>query len=115
MNVDSIFSEDSFWNQPIAADAGVDPRSDHLVALMDRRQGPIYINCDCYTIPVYEVDENVIYAEGLYGHPGRSWEDILDPDELRCIPLRHYRILELREVVRMGDDFHSAENRRRRQ
>ncbi len=51
---------------------------------------------------------NVVYVEGLYGHPGRSWEGILDPDDLRCIPLRHYRILKLEHVVGMGDEhWHS--------
>ncbi|MFW6303942.1 MAG: hypothetical protein ACOC2L_04905 [Candidatus Sumerlaeota bacterium] len=56
---------------------------------------------------------NVVYAEGLYGHPGRSWEGVLDPNDLRCIPLRHYRILKMEGVVCKGDGFH-AETRRLR-
>jgi hypothetical protein len=49
---------------------------------------------------------NVLYAEGQYGHDGRSWEDLLDPDDLRCIPMRHYRILEVGETVNKGDRHH---------
>ncbi len=54
---------------------------------------------------------NVVYAEGLYGYPRRSWEGVLDPDDLRCIPLQNYRILKMEDVVKMGDPYH-AESRR---
>jgi hypothetical protein len=52
---------------------------------------------------------NVLYAEGLYGHADRSWEGVLDPDDLRCIPMHHYRILTLGDIVPKGD----ARKRRR--
>ncbi len=48
---------------------------------------------------------NVVYAEGLYGQPGRSWDGLLTPHDLRCIPLKHYRILEMTGVVEKGDAF----------
>ncbi len=49
---------------------------------------------------------NVVYAEGLYGHADRSWDQTLDPDDLRCIPMQHYRILKLENVVHRGDLYH---------
>ncbi len=56
---------------------------------------------------------NVVYAEGLYGHEGRSWDGILDPDDLRCVPMEHYRILKMENIVNMGDEYHrkKLENR----
>jgi hypothetical protein len=49
---------------------------------------------------------NCIYAEGLYGHADRSWDDIMAPDDLRCIPMEHYRILKLENIVHKGDPAH---------
>ncbi len=53
-----FFSLDSFWNQPIAADAAIDPLNDTLVAGMAERHGTIYLNCERFAMPVYEVDAN---------------------------------------------------------
>ena len=46
---------------------------------------------------------NAIYGEGLYGHKDKSWEGVLDPFEFRQIPLKHYRVLKLENVIPMGD------------
>jgi hypothetical protein len=53
-----FFSNDSFWNQPIAADARIDPRTERWVRLLETEPGKEnwLINCDQWTIPVYEVD-----------------------------------------------------------
>lgn len=48
---------------------------------------------------------NVIYTEQLGVHPGRSWAGVLDPDDLRCIPLTHYRWLKPDRIIKAGDDF----------
>jgi hypothetical protein len=48
---------------------------------------------------------NVVYAEGLYGSDRRDWSGLLDKDDLRCIPLKHYRILQPGEVHAEGDTF----------
>jgi len=40
-----------------------------------------------------------IYGEGLYGHPGRSWEGILGEYDLSSIDLRHYRVLRMNKVM----------------
>lgn len=46
---------------------------------------------------------NVVYTEGLYGHPGWTWDGILDPAEIQRIPLDKYRVLELGPITPMGD------------
>jgi hypothetical protein len=54
-----FFSDDSFWNTPIAPRAEADPRSAHLIEVLG--QGGIvgqafWFNINEYTIPVYEVE-----------------------------------------------------------
>jgi hypothetical protein len=45
-----------------------------------------------------------IYAEGLWGHPGRSWKGKLrSTGGLSTIPYRDYRMLKAGPVTRMGD------------
>ena len=46
-----------------------------------------------------------VYAEGLWGHPGKSWEGILHGwDQGLCtIPIDHYRVLNVGETVKKGD------------
>jgi len=46
-----------------------------------------------------------IMAEGLYGHPDKSWDGVLrDWDGgINDIPLDHYRVLKLPETVKKGD------------
>ena len=40
-----------------------------------------------------------IYAEGLYGHPEKSWDGIIAKMGLSVIPSEHYRILKLNDIV----------------
>jgi len=49
-----------------------------------------------------------IYAEGLWGHPGRSWAGLLDAHELVAIPFKHYRLLKLPPITRKGFDIKAA-------
>lgn len=45
-----------------------------------------------------------VYAEGLWGHPGRSWKGKLRPTGgLSTIPYSDYRVLVTGPVTRMGD------------
>ena len=46
---------------------------------------------------------NVIYGEGLYGHPDKSWEGILEDNEFEKVPLNCYRILKINNIINMGD------------
>lgn len=44
-----------------------------------------------------------VYVEGLYGDPDRSWAGLFDEDELKRIPVEHFRVLKLGPVVNKGD------------
>ena len=44
-----------------------------------------------------------VYTEGLYGHPGWTWNGILSPGELTRIPLGKYRVFKLGPITPMGD------------
>ena len=46
-----------------------------------------------------------VYAEGLWGQPGKSWEGILREWDggINTIPYDHYRVLKLPETVKRGD------------
>jgi len=46
-----------------------------------------------------------LYAEGLYGHGDKSWDGIVREWEggINSIPLDHYRVLKVQNVVPMGD------------
>ena len=57
-SVRRFFSDDSFWNQPIPANAEVDTRTDRWIKLLETEPtGTNFtINSQQWTIPVYEVD-----------------------------------------------------------
>ncbi|MGD2174584.1 MAG: hypothetical protein PVJ27_04205 [Candidatus Brocadiaceae bacterium] len=46
---------------------------------------------------------NTLYGEGLYGHPGRSWDGLLSEDGLKKVPLECCRVLKLGKIIRKGD------------
>ncbi|HUJ44940.1 MAG TPA: hypothetical protein VLW52_15185 [Opitutaceae bacterium] len=58
-SVRRFFSDDSFWNQPIPANAEVDPRTDRWIKLLETEPtGTNFtINSQQWTIPVYAVDQ----------------------------------------------------------
>jgi hypothetical protein len=52
-----LFSDASFWNQPLPVHPEIDPRSDHYVSVLKREpSGGFGINLHKWTIPVYEAD-----------------------------------------------------------
>jgi hypothetical protein len=64
-----FFSDDSFWNQPIPTEVQVDPRSERWIRLLESEPSKEnwLINCEEWTIPVYEVDETTpLVKVGLY-------------------------------------------------
>lgn len=46
---------------------------------------------------------NTLYAEALMAKPGKSWDGILTAGGLMNVPIKHYRVLALGEIVHMGD------------
>jgi len=81
-----FFSDDSYWNTPIAPDAEPDPQSDRLVALMaSEGNDRMWCNLDYWTIPVYEATADTPTSEVVKylspanrGMPG--WLGSTDPD-----------------------------------
>jgi hypothetical protein len=55
-----FFSDSSFWNQPIPADAEIDSLSDYYIGLLkkDPSKHNFGVNLTRYTIPVYEVNDS---------------------------------------------------------
>lgn len=53
-----FFADDSFWNQPIPADAAIDPRTARWIRLLESEPtgANFLVNSKQWTIPVYEVD-----------------------------------------------------------
>lgn len=76
--VQRFFSDDSYWNQPIAEDAASDPRSDYWINIIDRDPSGenIGLNVDNYTIPIYEVDSRIVPFQFLKNGYKREGEDI---------------------------------------
>ncbi len=48
---------------------------------------------------------STLYAEGLWGHPDKSWDGVLrDWDGgINTIPVEHFRVLKIGEITHMGD------------
>jgi hypothetical protein len=69
--VKRFFSENSFWNKPIAENAEIDPQSDYYISLLkkDPSHKNFGINLNEYTIPIYEVDSTVPLVK-VGKHPG---------------------------------------------
>lgn len=65
-----FFSEQSFWNQPIAENAEIDPRSDKWIEMLNQEPTNEYfgINLKKFTIPIYEADQNtpLVYVKYHY-------------------------------------------------
>lgn len=51
---------------------------------------------------------NVLYPEGLWEHPYKSWKGVLrgwdEPGGIKSIPLDHYQVLEVGEPIPKGDN-----------
>jgi hypothetical protein len=60
-----FFSPNSFWNQPIPADAKIDPRSERWMRLLEGEPTGenFYMNSECWTIPIYEAGPDTSLVE----------------------------------------------------
>ena len=78
-----FFSDDSFWNQRIAANAETDSRTERWIQLLETEPSKEnwLINCEQWTIPLYEVDESTpLVKVGFHA---------LTPDEKRIWHTQH--------------------------
>ena len=50
---------------------------------------------------------NTLYGEGLWGHPGKTWDGILRETEggISSIPIENYRVLKINNRVNKGDSY----------
>ena len=71
-------------------------REERIVCVALQRYGMVLVDI---------AQEEPIYAEGLWGHPGKSWEGKLPhgPGGITRIPFKHYRMLKAGPVTRQGD------------
>lgn len=46
---------------------------------------------------------SALYGEGLWAKPQLSWDGLIRPLGLQSIPMKHYRVLELGPITKMGD------------
>ena len=82
--VKRFFSDDSFWNQPIAADAKIDPRNDKWIKMLESEptKENFGIVWSQWTIPVYEVDSNTkmvdVKHHYLVPQEKKAWNTIHD-------------------------------------
>jgi len=55
----NFFAKNSFWNTPLPPNPEIDPRNDHFIKILHDKPGePWWINCNDFSIPVYEVDDS---------------------------------------------------------
>ncbi len=79
-----FFSDQSFWNQPIPAEAEIDPRSAQWIEMLKQEPTGEYfgINFRQYTIPVYEVDESTLMVRVKYHYltpvEKRTWVTVAE-------------------------------------
>ncbi|MFP4581034.1 MAG: hypothetical protein ACLFQ6_09910 [Candidatus Sumerlaeia bacterium] len=52
---------------------------------------------------------NVIYGEGLWAHPEKSWEGLLGERELEVIPMDHYRVIQIEGIIEEGEFMQGRE------
>ena len=50
---------------------------------------------------------NTLYGEGLWSRPGKSWDGKVREDQggISSIPLDHYRVLKINNIVKKGDSY----------
>jgi len=60
-----FFSDTSFWNQPIASDAEIDPQSEKWIKMLELEptKENFSTSFSKWTVPVYEVDKNTKYVQ----------------------------------------------------
>ena len=69
---------------------------EHIVCVALQRYGMVLVDI---------AQGQPVYAEGLWGHPNKSWQGKLDHGEqgIATIPFRHYRVLQSGPVTHKGD------------
>ncbi len=109
-----FFSDQSFWNQPIPADAEIDPRSPQWIEMLKQEPTGEYfgINCRRFTIPVYEVDENTPLVRVAYHYltpeEKQTWVTVADRDRFGHGPDFNPVPIPAEAVPDSASDMHCA-------
>lgn len=85
----------------------LDPALDLAPFNLTREERIVCVALQRYGMVLVDIAQGQpVYAEGLWGHPGKSWKGKLDHGSggIGRIPYRHYRMLESGPVTRMGDE-----------
>ncbi len=84
----------------------LDPKLDLTAFKLTREERIVAVALQRYGMVLVDIAQGQpLYAEGLWGHPGKSWEGKLQHGGggLARIPFRHYRVLQAGPVTRQGD------------
>jgi hypothetical protein len=84
----------------------LDPALDLSQLALTREERIVCVALQRYGMVLVDIAQGQpIYAEGLWGHPGRSWDGKLPHGTggITKIPLRHFRMLKPGPVTRKGD------------
>jgi hypothetical protein len=92
---------------PEGAVIQLDPDLDLSQFELTREEKIIATAMQVYGMVVVDIAQGQpVYAEGLWGHPEKSWEGKLHEWEdrgINAIPFKHYRILKIKDPVHRGD------------
>ncbi len=91
----------------------LDPTLDLSPFPLTREERIICVALQRYGMVLVDIAQGQpVYAEGLWGHPGKSWKGKLrSTGGLSTIPYRYYRMIETGPATHMGDGrskFHSV-------
>jgi len=84
----------------------LDPNLDLSQFDLTREERIVCIALQLYGMVLVDIAQgNPVYAEGLWGHPEKSWKGKLDHGEqgITRIPFKHYRVLQTGPVTQKGD------------
>lgn len=84
----------------------LDPNLDLSAFKLTREERIVCVALQRYGMVLVDIAQGQpIYAEGLWGHPGKSWDGKLPHGDggITRIPFKHYRILKSGAVTRQGD------------
>ena len=84
----------------------LDPKLDLSKYSLTREERIVCVALQRYGMVLVDIAEGQpLYAEGLWGHPGKSWQGKLDHGVggISAISYDHFRMLKTGEAVKMGD------------
>ena len=97
------FTEDGI---PEGAVIRLDPKLDLSQFDLTKEEMVVAIALQEYGMVIVDIAQGQpIYAEGLWGHPGKSWEGKLREWEggVNSIPYKHFQVMKVENAIKKGD------------